>query len=98
MGSHRSRVVINAIPFSTQVAKRGAKNILARDRARANKFLAGLHPHGPAAAHEAKKRRGQETLPTQPNGGAGSAAGGDSIDVTDSGALSRFRRIYMDFD
>ncbi|KAJ7601049.1 acid protease [Mycena floridula] len=57
-----SRVVISSIPFNTRLVcsgqhAHGSKNILARDRARAQKFLAGLHPHGPAAFHEAKKRR-----------------------------------------
>jgi len=41
-----SRIVINSIPFATHL-KQGAKQILARDQARAQKFLQGLHPHGP---------------------------------------------------
>jgi len=46
-----SRVVIDSVPFFTHLASgvTHAKHILQRDRARASKLLAGLHPHGPLA-------------------------------------------------
>ncbi|KAG1742328.1 acid protease [Suillus paluster] len=56
-----SRVVIRAIPFATQLraAKGGAKELLERDRARAQKFLAGNSHHGPSATiREYKQRHG----------------------------------------
>ncbi|KZT27469.1 acid protease [Neolentinus lepideus HHB14362 ss-1] len=87
-----SHVAVKSIPFSTRLGGRHAKDIVASDKARAQKFLAGLHPHGPAAFHEAKRRRrghhgsggdtgsGTGTGTTAPSGSNGS-----SIDVTDAG-------------
>ncbi|KAG0703773.1 acid protease [Suillus ampliporus] len=68
-----SHIVIRAIPFATQLraAKGGAKELLERDRARAQKFLAGKSHHGPS--HRV------------PSGTGGSSASLNSIDVTDSG-------------
>lgn len=63
---------LRALPFSSRV-KHGAKHILTRDRARAQKLLAGLHPHGPLGF-----RRAQEELSTD-------SLSGSSIDVTDAG-------------
>lgn len=90
-----SHVIIRSVPFTTRLTQNGARDILARDRARAKKLLSGLHPHGPAAFHEARKRRhhghdrhhgGSSGLPTQPASGGGSDAASDgSIDVTDAG-------------
>ncbi|KIY46755.1 acid protease [Fistulina hepatica ATCC 64428] len=48
-----SNVVIRSLPFATSLVKRHAKDILARDRARAQKLLAGLSPHGPRATRQA---------------------------------------------
>lgn len=86
-----SHVVINSVPFATRLAH-GAKNILARDRARAQKLLAGLHPHGPVVFQEARAARrahphsqnGASTVTYPPKLGA-VAAGSGSIDVTDAG-------------
>ncbi|KAG6865125.1 hypothetical protein C0991_004966 [Blastosporella zonata] len=69
-----SRFIINSVPFETRLCH-DAKQILARDQARAKKFLAGLQPHGPAAFLNKKTRKG------------GNTADGirESIDVTDTG-------------
>jgi hypothetical protein len=90
-----SRLVIRSVPFTTRLTQGGARDILARDRARAKKLLSGLHPHGPAAFHEARKRRHHghnrrhDVLLTQPVTGGGSDAASDgSIDVTDAGMSS----------
>ncbi|KAG1851993.1 acid protease [Suillus tomentosus] len=67
-----SHVVIRGIPFATRLraAKGGAKELLERDRARAQKFLAGKSHHAFVAA----------------KGKHASSTGADSsIDVTDSG-------------
>ncbi|KIM89433.1 hypothetical protein PILCRDRAFT_95260 [Piloderma croceum F 1598] len=85
-----SHVIIRSVPFTTRLTQNGARDILARDRARAKKLLSGLHPHGPAAFHEARKRRHHArhrgVLQTQPASGGGSDAASDgSIDVTDAG-------------
>jgi len=53
-----SRVVITSIPFSTRLSKHGGRDIVHRDRARAKFLLSGVQAHGPAAFHEARKRRG----------------------------------------
>ena len=47
----------NALPFASRVLKTGARDIIARDRARAQKLLAGVQPHGPAAFHSAELRK-----------------------------------------
>ncbi|KAK7048641.1 acid protease [Favolaschia claudopus] len=69
--------VIKALPFSTRLATR---NVLAADQARAAKFLAGVHPHGPTAFREKKahhhhhhRHHGHEGATT---GGGGAASGG----------------------
>lgn len=83
-----SRFIINAIPFATRVAH-DAKNILARDQARAQKLLAGLHPHGPAAFH-AKKQKRKEGFPSDAVPPAGDpTASANSIDVTDAGSSNK---------
>lgn len=44
--------------FTARVIKNtSAREIVTRDRARAQKLLAGLHPHGPAAFHQQELRR-----------------------------------------
>jgi hypothetical protein len=86
-----SHVVINSVPFETRLAH-GAQNILARDRARAQKLLAGLHPHGPVAFQEARAARhthehSQPGNPPvlHPPSQESATAGSGSIDVTDAG-------------
>ncbi|KAG6899525.1 hypothetical protein C0993_009427 [Termitomyces sp. T159_Od127] len=70
-----SRFIINSIPFETRIHP-DAKHILARDQARAKKFLAGILPHGPAAflAMNSKRNSIPSGTPTH-----------DTIDVTESG-------------
>ncbi|KAG1766187.1 acid protease [Suillus occidentalis] len=90
-----SHVVIRGVPFATRLraAKGGAKELLERDRARAQKFLAGKSHHAPSATVGEYSRRhhhkGTTTSPptTVPSGTGGSSNTGanSSIDVTDSG-------------
>ncbi|EPQ54402.1 acid protease [Gloeophyllum trabeum ATCC 11539] len=95
-----SSVAIRTVPFTTRLRGLHAKEIVARDKARAQKFLAGLHPHGPAAFHEARRRRrghGHGSGGSTGGSGTGSGTGGgsgtapssggndSSIDVTDAG-------------
>ncbi|KAG5651727.1 hypothetical protein H0H81_007665 [Sphagnurus paluster] len=70
-----SRFIINAIPFETRITN-DARQILARDQARAQKLLAGFHPHGPAAFHS--KKSAQDS--------AAASATRHTIDVTDAGS------------
>ncbi|KZV63908.1 acid protease [Peniophora sp. CONT] len=85
-----------SVRFATNLVGGGAKELIARDKARAQKFLAGVHPHGPVAHHkEELRRRGHHHHKTQPSSGGsgagtgagtgtGSDAAGDTIDVTDA--------------
>jgi len=98
MGTKHSRHVVHhaGVPFTTRLSQNGARDILARDRARAQKLLTGLHPHGPKAFHEAKRlhearKKHHHTTgttpaaPTDPTTGSGGASTGGSVDVTDAG-------------
>ena len=91
-----SHVVIRNIPFTTRLraTQGGAKELLQRDRARAQKFLAGLSAHGPLPfVDEHKRHHGHHkgTAPTAPSTtaaagtGDNNTGGASSIDVTDSG-------------
>jgi len=92
-----SHIVVRSVPFTTRLSHKGAKDILARDQARAKKLLSGLHPHGPAAFHEARKRRhhghhhyyhhkDSAVVPAKfVSEGASDAASDPSVDVTDAG-------------
>ena len=60
-----------AVQFKSRVVQ-GALEVLSRDKARAQKLLAGLHPHGPNAFYS------RQTSPT-------SVQPGDCINVIDSG-------------
>lgn len=72
----------------------GARAILARDKARAQKFLAGVQPHGPNAHKSTELRRrtahhhhdhghhSQKVVSALARDGTG-----DTIDVTDAGSL-----------
>ncbi|KIM40927.1 hypothetical protein M413DRAFT_411839 [Hebeloma cylindrosporum] len=88
--------VVNSLPFNTHI-KQGAKHILAHDRARAERLLKGLHPHGPSAVRAAEESHhdqhhvsvaAEQSKPTEaaavPPAGDPEAAG-KSIDVTDAG-------------
>ncbi|KAJ3988062.1 putative aspartic protease [Lentinula detonsa] len=89
-------VVVKSLPFTSALGRTKPvshfKHIVEHDRSRAQKFMAGLHPHGPNPFVEARKRRhghrhhhhhtgGDDS--TAPSGGSG-GSGSDSIDVTDS--------------
>ncbi|PCH40297.1 acid protease [Wolfiporia cocos MD-104 SS10] len=54
-----STVVVRSLPFNTRLTVGNAREILARDRARAQKILAGVNPHGPLALREARRRHGE---------------------------------------
>ncbi|KAG6831736.1 hypothetical protein H0H87_004005 [Tephrocybe sp. NHM501043] len=71
-----SRFIINSVPFETRLCH-DAKQILARDQARAKKLLAGLQPHGPALFTLNKKKGAKR------DSVAGRTRG--LIDVTDTG-------------
>ncbi|KIY46744.1 acid protease [Fistulina hepatica ATCC 64428] len=75
--------VVRSLPFATSLAKRHAKDILARDRARAQKLIAGLSPHGPAAPR-ALFRRTKHHKHKAPYGRDEDSNNTDSIDVTDA--------------
>ncbi|KAI0333691.1 acid protease [Cubamyces sp. BRFM 1775] len=71
-----SFVASRSVPFVSRVAGHHAKEILARDRARAQKIMQGINPHGPAAFHELRKRRHEHhhhhhRHPRGPGGGTG---------------------------
>lgn len=72
--------------------KHGAKQILAHDKARAQKLLRGLHPHGPVATWQARTAAagGQKVQDVKPMPITKAAAAGRSIDVTDAGMLLLF--------
>ncbi|KZT64287.1 acid protease [Daedalea quercina L-15889] len=55
-----SHVVIRSVPFSTRLRFGSAKELVARDKARAQKILAGVRPHGPLAYREERRRREHE--------------------------------------
>ncbi|KAK0202058.1 acid protease [Desarmillaria ectypa] len=83
-----SRILITALPFASRLHPKvgHAKDILARDRARAQKLLSGMQPHGPLGIQELRAtrshhhHRGSEgTEPSDQTGGSG-----NSIDVTDA--------------
>ncbi|KAJ4482386.1 putative aspartic protease [Lentinula aciculospora] len=88
-------VVVKSLSFTSALGRTKPvshfKHIVDHDRSRAQKFLAGLHPHGPSPYVEARKsRRGHHHHHRHhPTGGSGTVppSGGsasDSIDVTDS--------------
>lgn len=86
-------VVVKSLPFTSALGRTKPvshfRHIVEHDRSRAQKFMAGLHPHGPNPFVEARKRRhghhhhhatGGSGAATTPSGDSNS----DSIDVTDS--------------
>lgn len=92
--------VIKSLPITTFLSHTGpdgARNLLARDRARASKLLAGLHPSGPRIAFDnelVERRRGTKSKsgPTVVTGeeedadaATDAATDPDSVDVTDAG-------------
>ncbi|KAI0648160.1 acid protease [Trametes meyenii] len=69
-------VASRSVPFVTRVAGRHAKDIIARDKARAQKILQGINPHGPAAFHELRGRRHGHHGHHHHGHGAGGASAG----------------------
>jgi len=52
-----SHVVVRSVPFSTRLSVGSAKELVARDKTRAQKILAGVRPHGPLAYREEREKR-----------------------------------------
>ncbi|KAI0766435.1 acid protease [Trametes elegans] len=94
-------IASRSVPFVSRIAGRHAKDIIARDKARAQKILQGINPHGPTAFHELRRRR-HDHHHGHGHGGGNSGAGtggstggsgaapptsssGDGVDVTDAG-------------
>jgi hypothetical protein len=88
-----SHIIIRGVPFATRLraAQGGARELLSRDRARAQQFLAGNSPHGPLPFTDEHSRDHDKstTVPSttaSSTGAEGAGADGtSSIDVTDSG-------------
>jgi hypothetical protein len=86
-----SHIVIRGVPFATRLraAQGGARELLSRDRARAQQFLTGNSPHGPLPFTDEHSRDHDRstTAPstTASSTGAEGTGGTSSIDVTDSG-------------
>ncbi|KAL7280027.1 hypothetical protein ACG7TL_006441 [Trametes sanguinea] len=89
-------VASRSVPFVTRIAGHHAKDIIARDRARAQKIMRGINPHGPVAFHELRRRRHGHHGHGHSGGGTGSGDGsgataptaptpGGGVDVTDAG-------------
>ncbi|EKM51579.1 uncharacterized protein PHACADRAFT_261805 [Phanerochaete carnosa HHB-10118-sp] len=76
--------VANAIPFVGRFTARRGKDIIAHDRARAQKILQGAHPHGPIGAREFRTRHGNHHHHRH-HGGSDAASGGGSTTGTGSG-------------
>ena len=47
----------HTVPFASRIVASSAREMLARDRARAQKIMSGMHPHGPVAIRELRERR-----------------------------------------
>ena len=72
-----------ALPFTSRIVAQHAKDILIRDKARAQKLLAGLNPHGPVQF----RKRGHHHGHRGSGGSAEKPPGetGTGVDVTDAG-------------
>lgn len=80
--SHK-HVVIKALPITASIRKGGAKQVLAADRARIAKLVAGHSPHGPNVVHsKALKAHVRHKKPFSSGSAADSSS--TSIDVTDA--------------
>lgn len=90
------------VPFASHIAARSGKEMLQRDRERAQRFMAGIQPHGPLAMHDTdgagcyyrdpKERDGDDTRGSGSGdnrtgtGGAGTGAGGAASGFGTEGA------------
>ena len=70
-------VTVRSFPISAKVAKQGAQQILAADRARINKFRQLRNPHGP-------NRNAKSLKAQKPFSVAAAANGETNVDVTDA--------------
>ncbi|CCM04929.1 uncharacterized protein FIBRA_07126 [Fibroporia radiculosa] len=52
-----SHIVVRSLPFSSRLTFASAKELIATDKARAQKLLQGINPHGPLALYESRRRR-----------------------------------------
>ncbi|KIK69780.1 hypothetical protein GYMLUDRAFT_34177 [Collybiopsis luxurians FD-317 M1] len=82
-------IIVKSLPFASALGRTKPvshfKHLIEHDRARAQKLLAGLSPHGPGTVHEARrKRHHHHHHATSDAASGGGAASGDSIDVTDA--------------
>ncbi|KAI0755096.1 acid protease [Daedaleopsis nitida] len=79
----------SSIPFVTRIAARHAKDIVARDRARAQKILQGINPHGPVSRrtsrHHGHHGHGSGGSTAPPGGSTPAPSSGAGVDVTDAG-------------
>lgn len=79
----------NAVALVSRLSHTGpgaAKQLIARDRARAQKLLAGLHPHGPKAfARHGGHRHGHRSTGQQTSTDASTPDADAGVDVTDAG-------------
>ncbi|KAI0685799.1 acid protease [Cytidiella melzeri] len=78
----------SALPFVSRVVGTHAKEILARDRSRAQKLLSGRHPHGPHGFRELRSHRhAKHGASGDKSGGGGTAPSSPDagVDVTDAG-------------
>lgn len=85
-----SHIVVNSLPFASRIARKHARDIVALDKARAQKLLAGVNPHGPRGAQSFAARRRHHHEGTHPGGSTGGNNEGDNnasdgVDVTDAG-------------
>ncbi|KAI0917457.1 hypothetical protein AcW1_007348 [Taiwanofungus camphoratus] len=84
-----SHVVIRSIPFSTRFTVGNAKEMIARDRARAQKLQSLVKPFGPLAFHEERRRRHHHHGHRSGDGsgtGAGTGSGGTGAGTGSSGS------------
>ncbi|THH33217.1 hypothetical protein EUX98_g954 [Antrodiella citrinella] len=72
-----------SVSLASRIVGQHAREIIARDKARAQKVLAGVHPHGPARFREAHRRHGHYShhhghhdAAAAPSGGAPATSGG----------------------
>ena len=93
----------SSCPFDIHL-KHGTQQILAHDRVRAQKFMQGLHPHGPVALWEAPtssstEQVGEDEIKSNPQPSPvieadPTAAADRSLDITDAG-VSNHLFLYL---
>lgn len=76
---------MQSVRFTTRVAVNHARELLARDRARTQKFIAGIGAHGPMVHFEGRRRGHHHGGSSDPTGTTPTSSEPTGIDVTDSG-------------